>query len=83
MKSQKGKLDLSKQNKAQNYVDGWSLTSQRLRSIAVIVLLAVIGFTIVISFVTPFKYFPKQPTSQEIYTARLKEAIRNFRPPAQ
>jgi hypothetical protein len=83
MKTQKGKLDLSKQNKAQNYVDGWSTTSQRLRSIAIIVLLSVIGFTIFASFVSPYKYFPSQPSYQALSHARLIAAVKNFKPPPQ
>lgn len=82
MKTQKGKLDLSKQNKAQNYLDGWKLTSQRLRTIAVYIVLGVIGLTIFLSIVSHYKYFPKEPTNNQIYQFRLKQAIQKFHAPA-
>lgn len=77
----KGKLDNSKQDKASTYLDGWVNTAKRLRSVAIVILIAVIAFTIFLSFVTPYKYFPKQPTNDQIAQARLRYAIQHFHKP--
>ena len=77
----KGKLDLSKQSKAQNYLNGWAETSKRLRTTAIIIVVCVVGFTILLSFVTPYKYFPKHPTNTQIQEARLRVALQKFHKP--
>lgn len=74
----KGKLDLSKQSKAESFVGGWANTFKRLRSLAVIILLAVIGFTIVSSILGRSKFFPHQPSRTQIQKARIIKDIKQF-----
>lgn len=74
----KGKIDRSKQGEAEDFVNGWVGSSQRLRSIAILIVLIVIGFTFLLSFLTDYKYFPKQPSSTDVQLARIKKDISNF-----
>ena len=75
------KLDNSKQQKAQDTVDGWNNTSKTIVLVALYILGAVILFTILLSIITPYKYFPKEPKNIELQAARIARAVRQFHPP--
>lgn len=78
----KGKLDTSKQGKAQTFVNGWVKTAKRLRSVAIIILLAVIALTIAYSLLpaklAPKKFFPHQASKAQIQKARIIRDIKQF-----
>jgi hypothetical protein len=83
----KGKLDTSKQGKAQSFVNGWVQTAKRLRSLAIVILLAVIAFTVGYSLLPaklgPFsfaqnKFFPHQASKAQIQKARIIRDIKQF-----
>jgi hypothetical protein len=78
MGGSKGKLDRSKQSKAEHFVDGWVGTSQRLRSIAIFIVIIIVGLTFVASFLSDYKYFPKQPSFSQIQLERIKKDISSF-----
>jgi flagellar basal body-associated protein FliL len=77
----KGKVDNSKQGKAETFVDGWAATSNRLLIIAIIVLVAVIALTFLISFFSNNKYFPRQPSRKQIQMQRVLQDVKRFHNP--
>ena len=76
-----GKVDHTKQNKAQSYFNGWENTSKRLLSLAILIIVILLGFTILWSVIGPTKFFSKRPSRQEISNAHLEKLIKNYKFP--
>jgi hypothetical protein len=76
-----GKLDNSKQSKAESFVDGWVETSRTFLFIAVIIIAGVIALTIAWSVVGPTKFLPKHPSRQDISNQHLADVIKHYHPP--
>ena len=76
-----GKLDNSKQSKAESFVSGWVSTSNRLLIIALIIIGGVIALTIIWSLIGPTKFLNKHPTRQEISNAHIEKIIKHYKFP--
>jgi len=77
----KGKLDNSKQSKAQNFVNGWVSTSTRLVIVALIIIGGVIALTILWSFIGPTKFLNKHPTRQQVSNNHIEKIIKQYKFP--
>lgn len=60
---------------------GWNRTFARLRTAALYVLIGSIAITVIISLVTPFKFFPNEPKLKSLQTNKLLDEIRQYRSP--
>ena len=73
-----GKFDLSVQDKVEDFINGWAVSAKKYRPIAIIVLLAAIALTVLISVFSPYKYFPKSPSTEQIQLYTLRQSINDF-----
>lgn len=63
---------------ATNFINGWVKSTKKYRAIALIILLAVIGWILFSSIFLPSKFFPKEPSSSQIQKARIIKDIKDF-----
>lgn len=76
-----GKLDNSKQSKAESFVSGWVSTSNRLIQVAILIVAGVIVLTLLWSIFGPTKFLNKHPTRQEISNAHIEKIIKHYKFP--